>query len=198
MEISAIKVKELRDMTGAGMMDCKNALVESGGDMEKAKEILRKKGLSKADKKMGRAANNGWIIDYIHFNGRVGVMLELNCETDFVAKTDEFKALGKEICKHIAMQNPKYISREDVDPATLEKEKEIYRAQYAATGKTGQALEKIVENKLEKFYEENCLMEQKFFLDESKTISDMIKEAIAKLGENISIGRFVRFEIGQG
>ncbi len=197
MEISAIKVKELRDMTGAGMMDCKNALVESEGDMEKAKEILRKKGLSKADKKIGRTATNGWIIDYIHFNGRVGVMLELNCETDFVAKTDEFKALGRDICKHIAMQNPKYISRDAIDPSVIEKEKEIYRAQYEGSGKTGQALEKIIENKLEKFYQENCLLEQKYFLDESKTIMDMIKEAIAKLGENISIGRFVRFEIGQ-
>ncbi len=197
MEISAIKVKELRDMTGAGMMDCKNALVESEGDMEKAKEILRKKGLAKADKKLGRVASNGWIIDYIHFNGRVGVMIELNCETDFVAKTDEFKALGKDICKHIAMQNPKYIRREDIDAEVIAKEKEIYRAQYTGTGKTGQSLDKIIDNKLEKFYEENCLMEQKYFLDESKTILDMIKEAVAKFGESIAIGRFIRFEIGQ-
>jgi elongation factor Ts len=197
VEISAIKVKELRDMTGVGMMDCKNALVEAEGDMDKAKEILRKKGLAKADKKLGRVASNGWIIDYVHFNGRVGVMIELNCETDFVAKTDEFKALGKDICKHIAMQNPKYVRREDVDEGAIAKEREIYKAQYESTGKTGQALEKIVDNKLEKFYQESCLMEQKYFLDESKSITDMVKEAVAKLGENISVGRFVRFEIGQ-
>lgn len=197
MEISAIKVKELRDMTGAGMMDCKNALVESEGDIEKAKEVLRKKGLSKADKKLGRTANNGWIIDYIHFNGRVGVMLELNCETDFVAKTDEFRTLGRDICKHIAMQNPKYISRDLIDPEVIAKERDIYKAQFENAGKTGPSLEKITDNKIEKFYQENCLVEQKYFLDESRTVADMIKEKIAKLGENISVGRFVRFEIGQ-
>ncbi len=197
MEISAKMVKELRDQTGVGMMDCKKALTEANGDIEKAKEILRKKGLSKADKKSGRATDNGAIVDYIHFNNRVGVMLEINCETDFVARTDEFKELGRNICKHIAMENPKFVTREEVKPEVIEKEKEIYRAQLADSGKPEKVIEKIIEGKLEKFYAENCLMEQKYFLDDSKTIEEMIKEAIAKMGENISIRRFVRFELGQ-
>lgn len=197
MEISAKMVKELRDQTGAGMMDCKRALVEANGDIEKAKDVLRKKGLSKASKKSGRATGNGAIVDYIHFNNRVGVMVELNCETDFVARTDEFKELGRDICKHIAMENPKYVSRDEVSSEVLEKEKEIYKAQLAESGKPEKVLEKIIEGKIEKFYSENCLMEQKYFLDDSRTIEEMIKEAIAKIGENISVGRFVRFEIGQ-
>ncbi len=197
VEISAKMVKELRDQTGVGMMDCKKALTEANGDIEKAKEILRKKGLSKADKKSGRATDNGAIVDYIHFNNRVGVMLEINCETDFVARTDEFKELGRNICKHIAMENPKFVTREEVKPEVIEKEKEIYRAQLADSGKPEKVIEKIIEGKLEKFYAENCLMEQKYFLDDSKTIEEMIKEAIAKMGENISIRRFVRFELGQ-
>ena len=197
MEISAKMVKELRDQTGAGMMDCKRALVEAEGDIEKAKDVLRKKGLSKAGKKSGRATENGAIVDYIHFNNRVGVMVELNCETDFVARTDEFKELGRDICKHIAMENPKYVSRDEVSSEVLEKEKEIYKAQLAESGKPEKVLEKIIEGKIEKFYSENCLMEQKYFLDDSRTIEEMIKEAIAKIGENISVGRFVRFEIGQ-
>jgi len=196
VEISAKMVKELRDQTGAGMMDCKKALVEADGDVEKAKDVLRKRGLSKANKKIGRIAENGVIIDYIHFNNRVGVMLELNCETDFVARTDEFKELGRNICKHIAMENPKYISREEIDSETLEKEKEIYKAQLADSGKPEKVVNKIIEGKLEKFYSENCLMEQKYFLDDSRTIDDMIKEAISKMGENISVRRFVRFELG--
>ncbi len=197
MEISAKMVKELRDQTGAGMMDCKRALVEADGDIEKAKDVLRKKGLSKAGKKSGRATENGAIVDYIHFNNRVGVMIELNCETDFVARTGEFKELGRDICKHIAMENPKYVSRDEVGSEVLKKEKEIYKAQLAESGKPEKVLEKIIEGKIEKFYSENCLMEQKYFLDDSRTIEEMIKEAIAKIGENISVGRFVRFEIGQ-
>ncbi len=196
MEISAKMVKELREQTGAGMMDCKKALVEADGDIEKAKEVLRKKGISKASKKLNRAAENGAIIDYVHFNNRVGVMIELNCETDFVARTDEFKELGRNICKHIAMENPKYVTREEITSETIEKEKEIYKAQLANSGKPEKVVEKIVEGKLEKFYSENCLMEQKYFLDDSKTIDDMIKEAISKMGENITVRRFVRFEIG--
>ncbi len=197
MEISAKMVKELRDQTGAGMMDCKRALVEVDGDIDKAKDVLRKKGLSKAGKKSGRATENGAVVDYIHFNNRVGVMVELNCETDFVARTDEFKKLGRDICKHIAMENPKYVSRDEISSEILEKEKEIYKAQLIELGKPEKVLEKIIEGKIEKFYSENCLMEQKYFLDDSKTIEEMIKEAIAKIGENISVGRFVRFEIGQ-
>jgi len=197
VEISAKMVKELRDQTGAGMMDCKKALIEANGDIEKAKELLRKKGISKADKKAGRATENGAIVDYIHFNNRVGVMIELNCETDFVARTDEFRELGRNICKHIAMENPKYVSRDEITEDVIEKEKEIYRAQLENSGKPEKVIEKIIEGKLEKFYSENCLMEQKYFLDDSKTIEEMIKEAIAKMGENISVRRFVRFELGQ-
>lgn len=197
MEISASMVNELRKMTGAGMMDCKKALVEAEGDLEKAKDVLRKKGLNKADKRAGRSMQNGAIVDYVHFNNRVGVMVEINCETDFVARTDEFKELGRDICKHVAMQNPRFITRDQVDPEVLEKEKEIYRAQLAESGKPENVIEKILEGKIGKFYEENCLMEQKYFLDDSKTIEGMIKEAIAKMGENISVGRFVRFEIEQ-
>ncbi len=197
VEISASMVRELRQMTGAGMMDCKKALVEAEGDLEKAKDVLRKKGLNKADKRAGRSMQNGAIVDYVHFNNRVGVMIEINCETDFVARTDEFKELGRDICKHIAMENPKFINREQVDPEVLEKEKEIYKAQLAESGKPENVVEKIIEGKIGKFYEENCLMEQKYFLDDSKTIEGMVKEAIAKMGENISVGRFVRFEIEQ-
>ncbi len=197
MEISAKMVKELRDQTAAGMMDCKKALVEANGDMEKAKDVLRKRGLSKANKKLGRVAENGAIVDYIHFNNKVGVMIELNCETDFVARTDEFKKLGRDICKHIAMENPKYVTVEDVDSETIEKEKEIYKAQLANSGKPEKVVNKIIEGKLEKFYSENCLMKQKYFLDDSKTIDDIIKEAISKMGENISVRRFVRFELNQ-
>lgn len=196
MEISAKMVKELRDQTGSGMMDCKKALVEANGDIEKAKDVLRKKGLSKANKKLGRTAENGVIIDYIHFNNKVGVMLELNCETDFVARTDEFKELGRNICKHIAMENPQYVTREEIDSETIEREKEIYKAQLADLGKPEKVVNKIIEGKLEKFYSENCLMEQKYFLDDSKTIEEMIKEAISKMGENIAVRRFVRFELG--
>ena len=197
MVISAKMVKELRDQTGAGMMDCKRALVETEGDIEKAKDVLRKKGLSKAGKKSGRTTKSGAIVDYIHFNNRVGVMIELSCETDFVARTDEFKELGRDICKHIAMENPKYVSKDEVSSEVIEKEKEIYKAQLAESGKPEKVLEKIIEGKIKKFYSENCLMEQKYFLDDSRTIEEMIKEAISKIGENISVGRFARFEINQ-
>ncbi|MFN6991923.1 MAG: translation elongation factor Ts [Fervidobacterium sp.] len=197
MEISAQMVKELRERTGAGMMDCKNALTEAEGDFEKAIEILRKKGLAKAAKKAGRATNEGLIISYVHHNGKIGVLVELNCETDFVARTDEFKALGSKIAMHIAAMSPRWVAREEVPADVIEKEKEIYREQLKDSGKPAQVIEKIIEGKLESFYQENCLVEQKYALDQTVTIKEMIQQAIAKIGENIQVSRFVRLQIGE-
>lgn len=197
MEISAQMVKELRERTGAGMMDCKNALNEAEGDIEKAIDILRKKGLAKAAKKAGRETHEGLIISYIHHNGKLGVLLELNCETDFVARTDEFKELGSKIAMHIAAMAPRWVKREDVPAEVIEKEKEIYREQLKDSGKPAQVIEKIIEGKLESFYEENCLMEQKYALDQTVIIKDMVQQAIAKIGENIQVSRFVRMQIGE-
>ena len=196
-EITASMVKQLRDMTGAGMMDCKNALVEAEGDFDKAIEILRKRGAAKAAKKAGRTTNEGIIHAYIHHNKRVGVLLELNCETDFVARTDEFQQLAKNLAMQIAAMSPRWVKIEDVPEEVVEKEKEIYREQVKAAGKPNHVVEKIVEGKLKKFFEENCLLEQTFFMDESKKIKDLITEAIAKLGENIQVSRFVRMAIGE-
>ncbi len=197
MEISAQMVKELRERTGAGMMDCKNALTEANGDFEKAIEILRKKGLAKAAKKAGRETKEGLIISYIHHNGKIGVLLELNCETDFVARTDDFKELGNKIAMHIAAMSPRWVTREEVPADVIEKEKEIYREQLKDSGKPAQVIEKIIEGKLESFYQDNCLLEQKFALDQNVTIKDMIQQAIAKIGENIQVSRFVRMQIGE-
>ena len=197
MEISAQMVKELRERTGAGMMDCKAALTEANGDMEKAIEILRKKGLAKAAKKAGRETKEGLIISYVHHNGKIGVLLELNCETDFVARTDEFKELGNKIAMHIAAMAPRWVKREDVPADVIEKEKEIYREQLKDSGKPAQVIEKIIEGKLESFYQDNCLLEQKYALDQTITIKDMIQQAIAKIGENIQVSRFVRMQVGE-
>jgi elongation factor Ts len=196
--ISAQAVKELRERTGAGMMDCKKALMEANGDMEKAIDILREKGLAAAAKKAGRVANEGLVDAYIHSGGRIGVLVEVNCETDFVANTGEFKNFVKEICMQIAAANPSYISREDVPQAVLEKEKEILKAQALNEGKPQNVVEKIVEGRIEKFYKENCLLEQQYIRDPEKTVQDLLNETIAKLGENIVIRRFVRFERGEG
>ncbi|ADH60968.1 translation elongation factor Ts [Thermoanaerobacter mathranii subsp. mathranii str. A3] len=196
--ISAQAVKELRERTGAGMMDCKKALMEANGDMEKAIDILREKGLAAAAKKAGRVANEGLVDAYIHGGGRIGVLVEVNCETDFVANTGEFKNFVKEICMQIAAANPSYISREDVPQAVLEKEKEILKAQALNEGKPQNVVEKIVEGRIEKFYKENCLLEQQYIRDPEKTVQDLLNETIAKLGENIVIRRFVRFERGEG
>ena len=190
-------VRKLRDMTGAGVMDCKKALEEAGGDFEKAIEILRKKGAAKAAKKAGRATKEGIITSYVHFNGRIGVLLELNCETDFVARTDEFKELAYNLAKQVAAVNPRWVSREDVPQEVIEKEKEIYREQLKDSGKPENVVEKIIEGKLEKFYEENCLLEQDYIFDDKKKVKDVITEAIAKIGENIQVGRFVRMEVGE-
>jgi elongation factor Ts len=196
-EISAAMVKQLREKTGAGMMDCKTALAEVGGDMEKAIEFLRKKGLATAQKRAGRAMTEGTIQSYIHMNSKLGVMVEVNCETDFVAKNDDFKSFAKNIAMHIAASNPLGITPEDVPQAVIEKEKEIYRAQALDLGKPANVLDKIVEGKLKKFYQDSCLMNQPYVRDPEITVADLLNELIAKIGENISIKRFVRYQIGE-
>jgi elongation factor Ts len=190
-------VKQLRDKTGAGMMDCKAALEESGGDMEKAVEILRKKGLASAAKRAGRATNNGMIGHYIHMGGKVAVLVEVNCETDFVARTDDFQTLARELAMHIAAADPRYVKREDVPADVLEKEREIYRAQFAASGKPANVIEKIVEGKLESFYAQACLLDQPSVRDPNVSIKQMVAGATAKTGENVNIARFVRFKLGE-
>lgn len=197
MSINTDLIKELREKTGAGVMNCKKALLESGGDIEKATEILRKAGIATAEKKGTRVAKDGRIESYIHPGNRLGVLIEINCETDFVARTDEFKILTKEIAMHIAASNPKYISTTDVPEEVLEKEKEIYATQAKNEGKPPQVIDRIVQGKLEKFYQEICLLEQPWVRDPEKRIKDLINETIAKLGENIIIRRFVRFELGK-
>ena len=196
MSISASTVKELRDQTGAGMMDCKKALTEADGDAGKALDVLRKKGLAKAQGKASRDASDGYIGSYIHMGGKIGVLVEVNCETDFVAKTDDFQNLVKDIAMHIAATNPTYVSREEVPSEVIDKEKEIYASQ--VENKPAQVVEKIVTGKVEKFFSEICLVDQVFVKDpDSKAkINDLIVEKIAKLGENIVIKRFARFQLG--
>ena len=196
-EISAGAVKELRERTGSGMMDCKKALAETNGDVEKAIDYLREKGLAKAAKKASRTASDGRIFHYVHNNFKVGALLELNSETDFVAKTDEFNALGHEIAMHITAANPLYLRPEEVPVEDLEREKEIYRQQLRDEGKPEDRIEKIVEGKVRKFYETTCLMEQAYIRDPDKKIADLVVDMIAKLGENIVVKRFARFMIGE-
>ncbi len=191
-------VKELREKTGAGMMECKKALTETANDIEKAITYLRERGLALAAKKSGRAANEGRIHSYIHSNGKIGVMLEVNCETDFVARTDDFQGLCNDIAMHIAAANPRYLNKDEVNSTDLEKEKDVYRAQAAGTGKPAQVIEKIVEGKIGKFYEEACLLNQRFVKEPEHTVEAVVKAAIAKLGENISVRRFARFQLGEG
>lgn len=198
MEITASLVKELRDKTGAGMMDCKKALSEVSGDFEKAVEYLRKKGIASAAKKAGRMTKEGAVTSYIHGEGKVGVLLEVNCETDFVARTEQFRQLVKDLAMHVAAANPQWIHSEEVPAEILSKEKEIAVAQMQASGKPAAVLEKIAEGKLKKFFEDNCLIHQTFVKDPNKTIEQLIKETIATLGENISIRRFARFALGEG
>lgn len=197
MAISMDDVKKLREMTGAGVLDCKNALQEAEGDFEKAIEILRKKGAATAVKKAAREIKEGVIFSYVHFTGQIGVLLELGCETDFVARTDEFKELGNTLAMQVAAMAPRYVSIEDVPEEVIEKEKEIYREQLKDSGKPENVIEKIVEGKLQKFFEENCLMEQNYILDDSKKVKDVLTEAIAKIGENIKVSRFVRMKVGE-
>ena len=198
MAVTAAMVKELREKTGAGMLDCKKALEEANGDMEKATQILREKGLAAAAKKAGRIATEGLVESYIHAGGRIGVLVEVNCETDFVAKTDTFKEFVKDIAMQIAAAKPLYVRREDVPQEVLDKEREILKAQALNEGKPAHIVEKMVEGRLGKYYEENCLLEQAFIKDPDKTVGDLLKEKIAQIGENISIRRFARYELGEG
>lgn len=198
MEISANLVKDLREKTGAGMMDCKKALTETAGDFDKAIDYLRKKGIASAAKKAGRATKEGLVFSYIHGEGKVGVLLEVNCETDFVARTDLFKAMVKDVSMHIAAAAPQWVLPEEVPAEVIAKEKEIFIAQMQAQNKPAAVLEKIAEGKVNKFYEENCLMKQSFVKDPNKKIEDILKETISALGENMIIRRFARFVLGEG
>jgi elongation factor Ts len=196
VNISAAQVKELRDKTNAPMMDCKNALTEAKGDVEAAIVILRKKGIATAAKKATRTTSEGSVASYIHAGGKIGVLVEVNCESDFVARTDDFKNLVHDIAMHIAATDPRFIRKEDVTPEAFEKEKDIFRAQAAQTGKPAPVIEKIVEGKMGKFYEEVCLYEQPFIKEQTMTVSQLIASVIGKLGENISVRRFARFKVG--
>lgn len=198
MEITASMVKDLRERTGAGMMDCKKALVECEGNVEKAIDYLREKGIAKAAKKAGRIAAEGLVDAYIHMGGRIGVLLEINCETDFVAKTDNFKSLCHDVAMHIAAANPQYVRREEVPTDALDKEKEVLRAQALNEGKPEKIVDRMVEGRVEKYYKEICLMEQPYVKDPDKTIGDLIAEATATIGEKITIRRFTRYERGEG
>lgn len=190
-------IKELREKTGAGVMDCKKALISANGDLDKAIEILRKEGIAVAEKKGARVAKEGRIESYIHPGSKIGVLVEINCETDFVARTDEFRNLAKEIAMQIAASSPRYISPSDVPQDVLDKEKEIYTTQARNEGKPERVIDRIVEGRIEKFYQEVCLLEQSWIRDPEKRIKDLIHETIARLGENIVIRRFVRFELGK-
>lgn len=198
MEISASQVKELREKTGAGMMDCKRALSETSGDFEKAVEYLRKKGIASAAKKAGRVTKEGVVTSYIHGEGKVGVLLEVNCETDFVARTEQFRQFVKDVAMHVAAASPSWVHQEEVPAEVVAKEKEIAVAQMQAFGKPDAVLEKIAEGKIKKFYEDNCLLFQPFVKDPNKTIEQLLKETVGVLGENISIRRFARFVLGEG
>ena len=194
--ISAAQVKELRDKTNAPMMDCKNALTEAKGDIEAAIVVLRKKGIATAAKKATRTTSEGSVASYIHAGGKIGVLVEVNCESDFVARTEDFKGLVHDIAMHIAATDPRFIRKEDVTPEAFEKEKDIYRAQAAQTGKPAPVVEKIVEGKMAKFYEEVCLLEQPFIKEQTISIKELIAQKVGKLGENITVRRFARFKVG--
>jgi elongation factor Ts len=196
VEISVESVKKLREQTGAGVLDCKKALAECDCNIEKAVIVLREKGIASATKRMGRATANGLISAYIHAGGRIGVLVEMNCETDFVARTDDFQNLAREIAMHVAAEDPRYISREEVPAEMLEQEKSIFRNQALGEGKPEKVVEKIVEGKLATFYKQVCLLDQPYVRDDSKTVGDLIKEVMGRLGENLVLRRFVRFQLG--
>jgi elongation factor Ts len=198
VHIPAQVVKELRERTGAGFADCRSALVEARGKIEAAIDVLRKKGQAAAQKKATRQATEGLIGHYIHAGGKIGVLIEVNCESDFVARTEDFQRLCHDVAMHIAALDTRYVRREEVTPEILDREREIYKAQARATGKPEPVIEKIVNGKMEKFYEENCLYEQHFIKDESVTVGELVNQMIHKLGENISIRRYVRFKVGEG
>jgi elongation factor Ts len=189
-------IKELRERTGAGMLDCKKALAENNNDIDKAADFLREKGLAKAAKRAGRETSQGRVISYIHGAGKVGVLLQLSCETDFVANNEDFENLGKEICMQIAAMTPLYVTEEEVSPADIESETKVLRAQLEQEGKKAEQIDKIIPGKIKKYYSEICLLNQAFIKDNSKTIQDVIQESIAKFGENITVARFSRFQVG--
>lgn len=197
MEITAALVKKLRDATGAGMMECKAALTEAGGNLDNATTILRKRGLASATKKAGRSTNEGLIGHYIHMGGKIGVLVEVNCESDFVARTDDFQSLAREISMHIAAANPQYVRREDVPADIIERERSIYRSQLEDQKKPAAVVDKIIEGKLGSFYEQVCLLDQPSIRDPKLTVGQLVQQAIAKMGENISVPRFVRFKLGE-
>jgi elongation factor Ts len=197
-DINAALVKQLRDATGAGMMECKAALVEAKGNLDDATTILRKRGLAQATKKAGRSTNEGLIGSYIHMGGKIGVLVEVNCESDFVARTDDFQNLSREIAMHIAAANPQYVRREEVPADVLERERAVYRGQMEGQNKPAAVIDKIVEGKLNSFYEQVCLLDQPSIRDPKLTIGQVVQAAIAKMGENIGIPRFVRFKLGEG
>jgi elongation factor Ts len=197
MDITAAMVKKLRDATGAGMMECKAALTEAGGNLDDATTILRKRGLATATKKAGRSTNEGLIGHYIHLGGKIGVLVEINCESDFVARTDDFQGLAREIAMHIAAANPQYVRREDVPAEVVERERSIYRSQMEGQNKPPAVIDKIVEGKLGGFYEQVCLLDQPSIRDPKLTISQLVQAAVAKMGENIAVTRFVRFKLGE-
>lgn len=196
-EIKAADVQKLRELSQAGMMDCKRALIECQGNMEKAVQFLREKGLARAEKRSGRATSEGMVDSYIHMGGRIGVLVEVNCETDFVAKNEQFKTLVKEIAMQIAAQKPLYVKREDIPSSIIEAEKEIYRHQAANEGKKPEFADKIAEGRLEKYFKETCLVDQAYIRDQAKTVADLVKETASILGENIQIRRFARYERGE-
>ncbi|MGE5234248.1 MAG: translation elongation factor Ts [Acidobacteriota bacterium] len=198
MEITAKMVKELRERTGAGMMDCKGALAEAQGDMEKAIDVLRKKGMASAAKRAGRVASEGVVGSYIHAGGKIGVLVEINCETDFVARTDDFQELVKDVAMHIAAADPRFVRREEVTPEVLERERAIYVEQAKASGKPENVVAKMVEGKMEKFYAESVLLEQPFIKNPDLTVGQMVAEKVGKIGENIQVRRFSRFRLGEG
>jgi elongation factor Ts len=198
MEVSANTVKELREKTGAGMMDCKKALAETSGDVQKAVDYLRQKGLAAAATKAGRVAADGGVVAYIHPGGKLGALVEINCETDFVARTAEFQTLLKDMAMQVAAANPRYVRREEIPVAELDREKTIHRQQALESGKPETIVDKIVEGKMERFYSEVCLLEQSFIKDQDKKVSDVVNDSIARLGENIQIRRFARYHLGEG
>jgi elongation factor Ts len=198
MSISASDVKELRSLTGAGIMDCKRALVDCGGNIEEAVDYLRKKGIAAAAKRSGRTTTDGIVGSYIHAGGKIGVLVEVNCETDFVAKTEDFSCFVKDLSMHIAASNPLYIERENIPDEVIEKEREIYKAQALESGKPEKIIDRIVDGKIAKYFKDVCLLEQAYVKDTDKTVRELIVEKISKLGENISVRRFVRYHLGEG
>jgi elongation factor Ts len=196
-EVNAAQVRELREKTGAGMMDCKRALAESAGDLEKAVVYLREKGLAAAAKRSARAASEGLVSSYIHAGGKIGVLIEVNCETDFVARTEEFQTLVKDLAMQVAASNPRYVRHEEVSPETVESERNIYRAQASGSGKPPAVIERIVDGKLEKFFADVCLLEQPFIKEPDRTVGRLVTDAVAHLGENIVVRRFARFQLGE-